>query len=161
MIKLRIVVISSLLLSCTTVTRRPHETELRPSAGSSWGTWGDSDFCPEGSWAAGTLHTQYQYQYQYLSPYLFSGYQLKHEPSCGDVCDDTALNAVRLYCVTAAGEEAGQATSKMGEFGQWEDSLSCDGEQSFITGIQFKSEKVCRYSESIINHKSSNDVRRQ
>ena len=99
------------------------QTELRPSAGSSWGKWGDSEFCPEGSWAG--------------------GFQLKNEPSCGDICDDTALNAVKLVCVDYNNNVVGQATSKIGSFGKWEDGLMCDGDGriSFITGIQFKSEK--------------------
>ena len=95
---------------------------MRPTAGSSWGTWGDSEFCPENSWAA--------------------GYQLRHEPSCGDICDDTALNAVKLTCATKDGQQVAEVTSKQGGFGGWMANHSCEGYQSFINGVEFRSEKV-------------------
>ena len=95
---------------------------MRPAAGSSWGTWGDSEFCPENSWA--------------------SGYQLRHEPSCGDICDDTELNAVKLFCATKDGQQVAEVTSKKGGFGGWMANHSCDGDQSFINGVEFRSEKV-------------------
>ena len=101
------------------------QTELRPHAGSSWGSWGDSEFCPDGSWAG--------------------GFQLLHEPDCGDICDDTELNGVKLFCVDINGAEVGEVTSKTGGFGEWKTSQMCDGYQSFISGIQFKSERVKRF----------------
>ena len=64
------------------------------------------------------------------------------EPSCGDICDDTALNSVKLFCSTLTGLEAGFVTSKKGNFGGWNDPLLCGNSESFITGVQFKSEKV-------------------
>ena len=106
------------------LTPPPVQTELRPAAGSSWGSWGDSEFCPEASWAA--------------------GFQLLHEPDCGDVCDDTELNGVKLFCVTRTGEAAAEVTSKRGGFGGWKGRFLCDGTESFLSGIQFKSERVRR-----------------
>ena len=126
--------------SVSVYTDRPHEvtqfyrqssshsfntnfkTELRPHAGSSWGSWGPSEFCPDDSWA--------------------SGYQLMVEPSCGDICDDTALNSLKLFCSQLTGVEDGFVTSKTGNFGGWNDPLMCGEAGSFISGIQFKSEKV-------------------
>ena len=98
------------------------QTELRPHAGSSWGSWGSSEFCPNNSWA--------------------SGYQLMVEPSCGDICDDTALNSVKLFCSSLTGTDEGFVTSKTGNFGGWNDPLLCGEAGSFIDGIQFKSERV-------------------
>ena len=104
---------------------RPHETELRPSAGSSWGSWGGDSWCPENSWAG--------------------GFQLLVEYNCGDACDDTALNGVRLLCVTRDGQEAGSVTSKIGSWGKWRSWFLCSGNGNFITSVQFKSEKVLKY----------------
>ena len=103
---------------------RPHETELRPSAGSSWGSWGGDSWCPENSWAG--------------------GFQLLVESSCGDACDDTALNGVRLLCVSWDSQEAGSVTSKTGSWGKWRSLFSCSGSGNFITGVQFKSEKALK-----------------
>ena len=97
---------------------------MRPHAGSSWGSWGDSEFCPDGSWAG--------------------GFQLLYEPDCGDICDDTELNGVKLFCVDINGAEVGEVTSKIGGFGGWNSNQMCDGYQSFISGIQFKSERVSK-----------------
>ena len=101
---------------------RPHETELRPSAGSSWGSWGGDSWCPENSWAG--------------------GFQLLVESSCGNACDDTALNGLRLLCVTKEDQETGSVTSKIGSWGKWKSWILCSGSGNFITGIQFMSEKV-------------------
>ena len=64
------------------------------------------------------------------------------EPSCGDICDDTALNSLKLFCSQLTGVEDGFVTSKTGNFGGWNDPLMCGEAGSFISGIQFKSEKV-------------------
>ena len=90
--------------------------------------WGPSEFCPDGSWA--------------------SGFQLMVEPSCGDICDDTALNSVKLFCSTQDGVSDGFITSKKGNFGGWNDPLQCGESGSFIDGIQFKSEKVIHISKN-------------
>merc|ERR1711936_821966 len=118
--------------SLSVYTDRPHETELRPHAGSSWGTWGPSEFCPNGSWA--------------------SGFQLMVEPSCGDICDDTALNSLKLFCSQLTGVEDGFVTSKTGNFGGWNDPLMCGEAGSFISGIQFKSEKETLRAGEVVRH---------
>ena len=64
------------------------------------------------------------------------------EPSCGDICDDTALNSVKLFCSSLTGTDEGFVTSKTGNFGGWNDPLLCGEAGSFIDGIQFKSERV-------------------
>ena len=64
------------------------------------------------------------------------------EPSCGDICDDTALNSVRIFCSELSGQEVGSVTSKKGNFGGWNNPLRCGESGSFITGVQFKSERV-------------------
>merc|ERR1719167_1196687 len=102
--------------------RRPHETELRPEAGSSWGSWGGDRWCPENSWAA--------------------GFQLLVEYDCGNACDDTALNGVKLLCYTKDGQEVGSVTSKIGSFGSWRTPHMCSsGFNNFLDSIQFKSER--------------------
>merc|ERR1712080_486973 len=85
-----------LLLSVTTssgsiLRDRHYLAELNPEAGSNWGDWGRHEFCPEGSWA--------------------SGFQLKVEKDCGAMCDDTALNGVRLFCTGVDGSDRGGVSS--------------------------------------------------
>merc|ERR1712080_376224 len=85
-----------LLLSVTTssgaiLRDRHYLAELNPEAGSNWGDWGRLEFCPEGSWAA--------------------GFQLKVEKDCGAMCDDTALNGVRLFCTGVDGSDRGGVSS--------------------------------------------------
>ena len=72
------------------------------------------------------------------------------EPSCGDICDDTALNSVRIFCSDVSGQEVASVTSKKGNFGGWNNPLLCGDSGSFITGVQFKSEKasLCVTAES-------------
>ena len=65
-----------------------------------------------------------------------------NEPSCGDACDDTSLNGVKLFCVSKTSPGVVEVTSKKGGFGGWMGVHMCDGVDSFITGIQFKSERV-------------------
>jgi len=117
---------------------RPHEYELRPSAGSSWGSWGDSEFCPENSWAA--------------------GFQLMNEPSCGDACDDTSLNGVKLFCVSKTSPGVVEVTSKKGGFGGWMGVHMCDGVDSFITGIQFKSERETKVASKHLDETAGNNI---
>merc|ERR1712080_640109 len=114
-----------LLLSVTTssgaiLRDRHYLAELNPEAGSNWGDWGRLEFCPEGSWA--------------------SGFQLKVEKDCGAMCDDTALNGVRLFCTGVDGSDRGGVSSLVGGFGSWAHTHSCSSFGSFLRGVQFRSE---------------------
>jgi len=119
------------LSSCLAIpegTQRPYTAEITPEAGSSWGNWGNSEFCPSGSWAA--------------------GFQLKVEDSCGLMCDDTALNGVKLLCVDSSGFATGEATSFIGGYGHWKNHLKCQPHGgynvSYIHDVQFRSEHETR-----------------
>merc|ERR1711990_286168 len=105
--------------------QRPYVTEITPDAGSNWGDWGSASFCPEGSWA--------------------TGFQLKVEPDCGAFCDDTALNAVKLFCADPDGTDRGEVTSTVGSFGGWKGVHNCSPRGSAIRGIQFRSEAETRH----------------
>lgn len=64
------------------------------------GDWGPIEYCLNGA----------------------NGFQLKVEDisSCGAGCDDTALNAIRLYCIGGS-----YITSTEGQWGQWQSVQYC------------------------------------
>lgn len=51
---------------------------LYPEVQTSWGTWGGISYCPHGTWAR--------------------GFDLKVEGDQGSRGDDSALNAIKLFC---------------------------------------------------------------
>ena len=111
---------------------RPYSAELQPHCGSSWGSWGDPQFCPEGAFA--------------------TGFKLKVESECGTFCDDTALNGISLICESKSGTDMGTASSKVGLWGTWQNSLLCgyDGQlPRFLRGVQFRSEKETKKEKHV------------
>ena len=121
--------IVSLLQFTNAITKRAYTSEIAPHAMTAWGVWGPEQFCPEGSY----VH----------------GYQLKVELDCFERgvkdCDDTALNAIRLFCAYHIDGmpndlEAGYVESSAGPFGVWADPIYCPGDGVFAIGAQFRSE---------------------
>jgi len=105
------------------ITRRT-TTEIAPHANTGFGSWGPVDLCPENSFA--------------------HGFQLKVEWNCfrngTKDCDDTALNAIKLFCSYADGKSAGYVESFVGPFGSWGESTQCHGAGNWLSGAQFRSE---------------------
>jgi hypothetical protein len=92
-----------------------------------WGIWGaEVDKCPEGSFA--------------------NGFQLKTEPFMG-ARDDTALNAVRLFCEGTAES----VTSREGVWGSWGKAFFCENEGR-IKGFQLRSEEGGKADDTAANN---------
>ena len=79
-----------------------------------WGNWGARQTCPSG-------------EYVY-------GFQLKSQKD-QDIYDESALNGIKLLCTGG-----GSVTSKIGPFGQWLESIQCNGNES-ATGFQIQIEE--------------------
>ncbi|KAM7004340.1 vitelline membrane outer layer protein 1 homolog [Passerculus sandwichensis] len=77
--------------------------------GGPWGQWGDSEFCPPGSFAIGV--------------------QLKVQPYQGFFSDDTGLNGVRLLCDTGTDT----VTSSVGLFGSWQQETLCEPGERLVS----------------------------
>ena len=86
--------------------------------GGIWGNWTRPAYCPPGSWAA--------------------GYTMRVEPSVGSR-DDTALNAVALYCRDRRGRNVGRISPHQGFWGSWREGASCQPGE-FFTHFQLKVE---------------------
>jgi hypothetical protein len=86
--------------------------------GGSWGGWTLPVYCPPGSWAA--------------------GYTMRVEPPQGSG-DDTALNAVALYCRDRNGRDMGRVSPHAGFWGSWVEGTYCP-QGAFITHFQLKVE---------------------
>ncbi|MDJ0556384.1 MAG: hypothetical protein QNJ68_18485 [Microcoleaceae cyanobacterium MO_207.B10] len=87
--------------------------------GAPWGTWTRPAYCPPGSWAA--------------------GYTMRVEPGQGRG-DDTALNAVALYCRDRRGRNVGRISPHQGFWGSWVEGAGCQPAQ-FFTHFQLKVER--------------------
>merc|ERR1712012_535489 len=106
-------------LLCLASATRQYDAVIEPRAESHYGTWGDEEFCPEGSWAG--------------------GFRLMVEENQG-VGDDTALNAVELDCYNSEDEKVRTISSSQGDFGEWGHHSYCSDRQ-VLTGISFRSER--------------------
>ena len=111
---------------------RQYTAEIAPHAMTSWGVWGPEQFCPESSYVHG-----YQLRVE-LDCFKHDGEHLRD-------CDDTALNAIRLFCAyhfdgMPDDLEAGYVESSSGPFGAWAEPIYCPGNGVFATGAQFRSE---------------------
>lgn len=95
-------------------------TTLESPQVTSWGTWGQWEFCPSGSYV--------------------SGMQLKTEEYQGAFSDDSALNGIRLYCGPIGGitDYSKPITSSVGASGEYSRQFMCNGP---ATGFQLRSEK--------------------
>lgn len=68
-----------------------------------WGDWGPTEYCPSNSYATGfAIRVEY--------------------PIDGD---DTALNAIQLYCRSGSNNEVGTITSSVQDFGEWTGKRQC------------------------------------
>ena len=101
-----------------------------------WGEWGDVEECPEG-------------QYVY-------GYALRSEEYYGMSGDDTALNAVKLYCAEQPGAHDDTSTfitSTEGEWGDYSAAWFCNGIENPVTGFVMKSEAPLGYADDTAANK--------
>lgn len=98
--------------------RNDQVTTLESGKGGQWGTWTRPIYCPPGSWA--------------------TGYTMRVEPDQGRG-DDTALNAVALYCRDRNGRDMGRISPHPGFWGNWVEGSSCP-QGAFITHFQLKVE---------------------
>ena len=84
-----------------------------------WGVFYYLEYCPRGSWAY--------------------GFKQRVEPNQGSG-DDTALNAVRLYCRTKDNANTGSVSSYDGLWGSWSGGVFCDTPSRFMVSAAFKIE---------------------
>ncbi|KAK7063230.1 hypothetical protein SK128_005239 [Halocaridina rubra] len=78
---------------------------LTLSTGLDFGDWGEEEYCPDGSFAVDL-------------EVMFQDYFITH-------LDETAINAVKLYCSTLEGIHNGYITSTVGENGEWQGMRPC------------------------------------
>uniref|UniRef100_A0A8C1ZLT1 Vitelline membrane outer layer 1 homolog a n=1 Tax=Cyprinus carpio TaxID=7962 RepID=A0A8C1ZLT1_CYPCA len=101
---------------------RYYRSELTVPNGGGWGSWGQREMCPAGTYAA--------------------GFSLRVEdPIQGD---DTALNGIRLHCVASKGSsdsyrDYSSVQSDVGSWGRWTDIKWCPS--GFLTAFQLRVER--------------------
>ncbi|XP_026052764.1 vitelline membrane outer layer protein 1-like [Carassius auratus] len=101
---------------------RNYKSELTVPNGGGWGSWGQREMCPAGTYAA--------------------GFSLKVEaPIDGD---DTALNGIRLHCIASKASSNSfrsysTVQSDVGSWGQWTDIAWCPS--GFLTAFQLRVER--------------------
>ncbi|XP_068215260.1 vitelline membrane outer layer protein 1-like [Palaemon carinicauda] len=117
---------------------------LMLSNGLDYGNWGIIEYCPDGSFAA-DIEALYQ------------------DPTLTDI-DETALNAIKLYCQTPDGHHQGYISSTIGQEGEWKGIRACP--HGLMTGMRAQVlpyqgsvfddvavqniEMECNYGESVI-----------
>ncbi|XP_042867906.1 vitelline membrane outer layer protein 1-like [Penaeus japonicus] len=94
--------------------RRQVTDSLRLNNGLSWGEWGPIEYCEDGSFA--------------------TAFQVKFEPYSLIDTDETAINAVRLYCSTIDHILTGYVQSVEGNHGDWLGLRSCSS--GYVTGMR-------------------------
>ena len=87
-------------------------------------------YCPRGSWVY--------------------GFQQRVEPPQGSG-DDTALNAIRLYCKTKTGTFTTTISSYDGIWGNWGDTAYCPGNNQFMVSACFKIENPSANDGTLAN----------
>uniref|UniRef100_A0A9J8AL63 Vitelline membrane outer layer protein 1 n=1 Tax=Cyprinus carpio carpio TaxID=630221 RepID=A0A9J8AL63_CYPCA len=114
-------------------SERHFRSLLTVSNGMHWGSWGRSEFCPNGTYA--------------------KGFNVKVERH--DYFDNTALNAIHLFCESKSDDASGIIRSDEGSFGQWIDYIQmCP--TGFLTAFQLKVES----SQGIDDDTAVNNIRR-
>lgn len=89
---------------------------LMLSNGLDWGKWGSVEYCKDGSFVQ-DIEIKFE-DYSFLD------------------ADETALNAVKLYCSTSDGHLTGYVTSTIGTNGDWKGMRGC--ENGLMTGFRAK-----------------------
>ncbi|XP_026052772.1 vitelline membrane outer layer protein 1-like [Carassius auratus] len=99
---------------------RHYKSELTVPNGGGWGSWGQRDMCPAGTYAA--------------------GFSLRVEAPVGRE-DDTALNGIRLHCIHTPSlyHSSSKIQSDVGSWGQWTDIKWCPS--GFLTAFQLRVER--------------------
>ncbi|XP_036443563.1 vitelline membrane outer layer protein 1-like [Colossoma macropomum] len=115
----------------TRVADRPTVGFITVGNGQVWGTWGNREMCPLGTYA--------------------TGFSLKVEPNRGFWGDDTALNGIALRCTaprTASSSTINYSTtqSNSGSWGQWTQNKWCPTGQLVAFQLRVESYQG-RYSD--------------
>ncbi|XP_067278863.1 vitelline membrane outer layer protein 1-like [Pseudorasbora parva] len=118
-------------------TERYFVSTLTVSNGMKWGSWGLREFCPTGTYAAG-----------------FSLMVEKNK----FFWDNTALNGIRLYCVSQTKgltvlSEDSSIQSGVGSWGKWTDIKWCPS--GFLTAFQLRVESA----KEIGDNTAANNIR--
>ncbi|XP_073681056.1 vitelline membrane outer layer protein 1-like [Garra rufa] len=128
-----LLVIIGLQVSVQATEKRPersanrhYKSELTVTNGKTWGSWGHKEMCPSGTFAA--------------------GFSLKVEgPLYGQKYDNTALNGIRLHCITMiesilhSYHDYSTVRSEAGSWGRWTDIKWCPS--GFLTAFVLRVEK--------------------
>lgn len=69
-----------------------------------------------------------------------TGFRQRVEQSCGNTCDDTALNALELLCGRNDGTTVQSIIAHDGYWGDWSNYASCPGKKNFMNGASFRIE---------------------
>ena len=79
-------------------------TGTRTGGGTPWGKWSNTVYCPPGTWAG--------------------GYSMRVEPAKPNN-DDTAMNAIALYCYDRNGSLVQRISPHQGYWGYWGEAVNC------------------------------------
>ncbi|XP_016103569.1 vitelline membrane outer layer protein 1-like [Sinocyclocheilus grahami] len=106
--------------------------------GMNWGSWAQREFCPRGTYAA--------------------GFSLMVEELSFGLWDNTALNGIRLHCIslfkdTQSDEHDSFVQSHVGSWGQWTKIKWCPS--GFLTAFQLRVES----SQGIGDDTAANNIR--
>jgi len=113
-----IVLINSLVVGISVLSSpSTANMEITSQDWASWGDWGKMDYCPSGTYAQGFLLKTQAYHY---------------------ALDDTALNAIVLFC-GPTGPYDPQIHSSVGKWGSW--GKTHHRKNEIITGFQMNVEK--------------------
>merc|ERR1712243_104863 len=127
LVSLRAVTIMALIpvLALTLLLAQAQGYEYPPSdfiymvGATHWGFWGETEVCANGS-------------------YVY-GLELKVEEDQGSLSDDSALNEIKLFCRTPAGDHTGEVTSSSGDKGTPTGAYHCP--HGFMNGFDIKVEQ--------------------
>nr|AAD23572.1 fertilization envelope outer layer protein [Cyprinus carpio] len=102
---------------------RYYRSELTVPNGGGWGSWGQREMCPAGTYAA--------------------GFSLRVEDPVGRE-DDTALNGIRLHCIESKASSDSYHSYSTGQsdvfsWGRWTDIKWCPS--GFLTAFQLRVER--------------------